>query len=1121
MVHPIVAQMEPSPEQLPAITKRACDLLVTAGAGSGKTRTLVARYLDLLADGAPLRSVVAITFTRKAAREMRNRVRLQVQRYLEYAGLPPDEHQRWQELYSALDAARISTIHSLCTELLRAHPAEPGLDPRFEVLDEARTGLLRKQAVDDALAWAANEADVSGLFALLGERDLRDLVASLLGKRLDVRPLLASGTWPWAAWQEVLIPPLRTFVEDAKLQACFEDLVALRTDGTLARALTLGDDLAPYLQRLLDQWDALCAARQRDDWVAVSACLQPMRDALKQKGKKGNWAEANPKQTIAALQELYDLGLPDWLQKGNLALDRLLADAMPAIGRLFAYVEQAYDRLRGERNALDFDDLEDKAVTLLQEHVEVLARWQEEVQAILVDEFQDTNRRQLALVEALNGDRRRVFCVGDPKQSIYRFRGAEVSLFQRLKQQADGMAGEHDPQWVALPLQTSYRPHKELLAGLNALLRPALGVQAEQDLLEYRQDAGPGFASPYIELHLTVGTKSGEDNALERAARALAGRLAELAAAGLQVLEDKTLRPLGYGDMAILCRATASFAAYEDALDRAGIPFLTVAGRGFYQRPEIRDLLNALRALADPTDDLALAGLLCSPVMGLYDATLYHLCRQRQGTSTSLWQVLQGPFQGLEAAQEERARRATRLIGALHGRAGRSSVADLLKAFIDETGYRAAFREAHQGRAARNIAKLLADAHASGIVSVGEFLEYVTLLQDAGTREGEARATSEGAVQIMTVHAAKGLEFSIVVLEDINAQKRPHNDLLLDPTLGLLLSLRGPDEDDKRTPAIYRRAKAREDELEHAESARLLYVAATRAREMLLVSGHMALTQKNCLSRPGEWLDWLAGSLGLKEKPIPHQETGQSILRMVLSAGETPVACFLYEPGCPLDHVAAAPPLPDFSPLTSDLPLLVRCGPRVETVEDASEAADLGRRVWQVVPDGARARAPQWVVGQLVHEALAAWRFPEVDFEAWAEARARALGLIDPRALQDAVSRSAGLLQRFRRHELYQEMDSAERRLSEVPYSRRGEDGCTDNGLIDALYRRAGQWTIVEFKTDHVADAAEMKQILETQDYLQQAERYVRAVEQLLEERPRHVFCWLDYGGKVVCEPKE
>jgi ATP-dependent exoDNAse (exonuclease V) beta subunit len=190
-LHPIVAAMRPSAEQIPAITTWGRDVVVTAGAGAGKTLTLVARYLALLAEGIPLRSVIAITFTEKAAREMRNRVRDEVRRYLELDGLPEAERDRWQAVYSGLDAARISTIHGLCAEILRSHPAEARIDPRFDVLDEGQGNLLRRQSVDETLAWAAEDPALVPLFELLGERGFRDALDTLLKRRLEAAETFA------------------------------------------------------------------------------------------------------------------------------------------------------------------------------------------------------------------------------------------------------------------------------------------------------------------------------------------------------------------------------------------------------------------------------------------------------------------------------------------------------------------------------------------------------------------------------------------------------------------------------------------------------------------------------------------------------------------------------------------------------------------------------------------------------------------------------------------------------------------------------------------------------------------------------------------------------------------
>jgi len=1133
-IHPIVKQMKPSDEQQPAVMARGCDVVVTAGAGTGKTRTLVARYLALLAEGLPLRSIVAITFTRKAAREMRNRVRNEMRRYLEWSErLDERERRRWQRLYSELDAARIGTIHSLCTEMLRAHPAEACVDPRFEVLDEGQTNILRQQAVGEALAWAADDERAVTLFALLGEFRLKIALASLLGKRLEVQQgfaLLPEPLWP--AWEALLVPPIQAFVDGDDVRAAFGELFALRANGTLDRAEAARDSLAAPLRRLLALWDEVVAARQADDWPAVSARLAALRNEMKQKGRAANWKPANPKAVIKELQVLYDARLSDWVGRGiNLELDRQLAEAMPVLRRLFEKTVAFYGRLKEERQALDFDDLEHGALVVLRENAAVRARWLAEVEAILVDEFQDTNCRQRDLVKLLNGNGGRLFIVGDAKQSIYRFRGADVTVFRQERERIGQGRGK------PFQLKKSYRAHQDLIQGLNDLLRPVLGETADPDrpwvepfapLQHHREEPGAGFEPPYIELHLTVGSKA--KGALGRAADALAGRIVALVKDGVQIVEDGESRPLNYGDVAILCRASRSFPAYEDALDRAGLPFLTVAGGGFYKRPEIRDLLNALRALSDPTDSLALAGLLRSPAFALSDAALFYLCQgQEQDTeSVSLWSALQERGAALGGEDGRRAERASRTIADLHSQVGRVSVAGLLKAFLDATGYRAALIPAGQSRGARNAAKLLADAHASDIIGVGEFMEYVSGLRDSGTREGEARATVEGAVQIMSVHAAKGLEFPVVVIGDVTYHRGARASLLIDSDLGVLLPFK---DEGGRMPGLYRVGQMRAVDQENVESDRLFYVAATRAREKLMFSGCIGLTQSGKASGLRGWLGKVAGpeGLGLGEVEISYDEEGAHAVGGDLREGQTPVACTIYEPGYDWDRrpdIAERESKPERVPLPP--PLLEPVLPGEELVDRRISERDRipPQRVWRVVPAVKRPRAPAWVVGSLVHEALAAWRFPDdapstgsgQGFERWAKARARGHGLTDPRQLADAGRQSQLLLRRFQLHPLYAKMEGADRRLAEVPYSR-VVDGRVESGIMDALYLRGNIWTIVEFKTDRVENEAKFRELLEREDYLAQAQRYVAAAEQLLGQRPRSFLCMLNYAGAVRLHP--
>lgn len=1141
-MHPIVEQIEPSGEQRPAVTARCQNVVVTAGAGAGKTRTLVARYLSLLAEGLDLPAIVAITFTRKAAREMRNRVRQEIRKYLERSDVSADERRDWSERYERLDAARIGTIHSLCAEILRHHPAVAGIDPRFDMLEEGEMALLQAQAVDTALAWATDITDLVPLYSLFGERSLRELIRSMLQKHLDIAAALAGRPDDlWSCWEPVLTAPIRAFLENAGVQADFAALSALRADGSLARAEAADDLLAPDLVAALSHIDAIVTAHASGDWAEVSRHLAPLRSHLKQKGRKDNWAPATPKDTIASLQRRYDAALADLVKSGiDLDLDRRLArDVLPALLQVHRRAVEIYDRAKQQRRALDFDDLEATALQLLETNPAVQTYWQQQIQALLVDEFQDTNARQRNLLRALNGHDSKLFIVGDAKQSIYRFRGADVTVFraERRAIEAEGLS---------LQLSTSYRAHRDLVQSLNALLRPVLGeveaperryVEPFAELTPYREAPAEGLEPPYVELYLAIGTKS--DGALDRAARILGARLAELVESGDIALDaqdeesnERRRRTLNYGDIAILCRASTSFPHYENALEQAGIPYLTIAGRGFYDRPEVRDLLNALTALSDPTDDLALAGLLRSPAIGLSDMALYRLRNlQRAEEKASLWGALRA--QDLDALEDEamHAHEAGALIQELNRMVGRAEVAEVLKAFLDRTAYRAMLVHAGETRAANNVSKLLADAHASGIVSVEAFVAYIAELRDVAPREGEARALTTGAVQIMTVHQAKGLEFPVVVLGDASRGSYGARGLLIDDDLGVVMPF---SEERIRIAAdssrsvescssvAYQLAQRREKDQDDAESDRLLYVAATRARELLIVNGAVSTRRSGRISVSG-WLERLDAALHLTDAAPDCSGDGDSVHRFDLDLNgpaNCTAQCTIYEPEASLPVIAARAETPSAQALPEDLRMLesvVGHRPQVdEAVRDAER--DPPRRVWRVVPVTAHASAPSWVVGNLVHLALRDWAFPDEvgrGFYLRAAAAARNAGLTDEDRIRNAVQRAGRMLMRFQATDLYVQMSAAEERLTEVPYSLLDGDSRLDTGVIDALWRTDAQWHLVEFKTDRIQDQEELERQLREKDYVAQVTRYIDAAERLLGQRPKPTLCLLNYAGRV------
>ena len=1087
------------------------DMLVTAGAGTGKTRTLTARFLNLLAQGLPLRSIVAITFTRKAAREMRQRIREQVWAYLARPDLDPKERDRWHAIASQLEAARISTIHSLCQEILRSHPVEARVDPSFQVIEESRMALMQHEAVEEALFWAANQPHLAGLFAEVEERRVRGVLATLLGKGEDARALLErmpnTPEALLAAWEAEL----------AQRQRARLDEIMAEPDWQAARATLMQARPRDMSDRIATQWAIALEALTLLDGVQHIAILRQAAGLLSSMklsgGKHGAWPGG--KEELKAIKEaLKMLRAPfsgksgSWLRAGLNEDDVRSARAIVSLRSIALKAFAIYGARKREAHALDFDDLESQAVALLEEYPEVRAHWQAEVQALLVDEFQDTNARQARLLELLDGSRGVRFLVGDAKQSIYRFRGAEVAVFTQTERDFEA-AGRRVAR-----LDATYRAHPALVNGLNDLLAPVLG-QARNDWeasfspLTPARDRAPRISDEtFIEVQLAVGTK---EEAMPLAARTAVERLLDFF--------DQGYSP---GDVAILCRASTSFAAYEDALDKAQVPFITLAGRGFFQRPEIRDLVNVMRAAADPTDDVALVGALRSPGLGLSDVALYHLAHGRDAMARQaraanatrhipLWEVLSAPPDDFPREEIAHLTFARETLTTMHVMAGRVPVADLLKYYLDNTDYLAILAGAGQNRAVRNVRKLLADIQTARLVQVASFLDWINVVRDVDVREGEAPVVAEGAVQIMTVHRAKGLEFPIVVLGDITRAPGGDHGGVVIADGWIAWNPFSSSGKDKSEPLFYELLRQQENRKGEAEDKRLFYVAATRAEDVLIFNGVV-----NSRSQGG-WYRWLKLALPELDAFVKEEGEGKQVCR--LGMGGAGVRCVRVEGAMTsyrtfsAETEALGPPifLPDL--LTTFAPVADALDEDARQREQEPEP-----RVWRIFPpEEAHAWAPAWVVGRLVHRAIELERMSDAPgFAAWLEASARGLGLSDDAMIRNALGRVRRLLRNLAASDLWAEILAADQRLHEVPYAYLDPNGVPARGTIDLLYRVGDHWTLVDFKTDRARDRAEMEAIIAEQGYDEQVRRYAEAVRALLDVEPRTVVCFLDVEGRVA-----
>jgi len=1135
--------------QQQAVTDSARAIAVTAGAGSGKTLSLVGRYLHLLEQGYLIRSILAITFTEKAAREMRSRIRSALSHHPTH--LPKGDGTddslplsgEGLGMMKNIDSARIGTIHSLCAEILRSHPAEAGLDPQFEVLEEGLSAALQAEAIEAALAWASTDESSSALFGIFKENELRQILNALMSRRLDVKSLYTDDTDftelhgknkkeirenprnpsnPCTSFELALSSYLATYLDAQTWVDALSNLASLQSTSP-------EDKLELARQAVLVKWDEIQQSRAAQSWDAVLLSLTALRKAISTQGQKSNWADADIetiRDAMKALREIYDEHLKFLAEKSRFALDEQLAAHLPAIHRLLDQTQLEYQRRKNERQFLDFDDLEGLTTQLLTAYPNVRAELQSELRAVLVDEFQDTNDRQRQIVYALTGFSPHpnplpkvegadsllpsgeglgmmvgvdLFIVGDSKQSIYKFRSADVTVFRQVQADIQSSGGE------LIDLDLTFRAHKPLLDSLNSLLAPILGETDDParpyavpfaPLHAYRQNPKrENIQPPFIEFHLGMGESADEGRAAS--AQALARRLREL----------HQNEGFDWGDMALLFRSSTAFPVYEDALEAADIPFVTVAGRGFYDRPEIRDLLNILTAIADPTDDLALVGLLRSPAFALPDAEIYKLRFPNQSsTPAKIIDSLRNSIPNSSFLIHNLS-----ILTELHDLSSRAPAAAILKRLLDLTHYRAILASSPNGaRMIRNVEKLLADAHRSRLVSLTDFLAYVKTLRDVGLREGEAPAdsASAGAVQLMTVHKAKGLEFPLTVLADAAYEHRGAG-AKIQLTNNLLLDLR----DDDFHSTAWQLAARLEDDRAEAEDNRLLYVAATRAKEKLIVSGHVKLKKDGTFSLSG----WLS-KFSFLPAPVPQAQVEMSTPEHFLLPDGISASIYSSSP-------ADVPSAPQPDSVSTDSPLLKGEGlgvssdilpplaPNIPLADrDAklrANESDPPQRVWRIVSKTKTARAPAWLVGRLVHEAIRRWHFPDDDFDNFLKPFALESGLTDPKEIYAAIQESRRLLERLRAHPLFAELDSAERH-HEVRY-----DLPDERGIMDLLYHTEAGWFIIDFKTDDVRSESEAQSTIRRERYDHQVARYAAAVTAQLGFCPKTRLFFLQVDGEV------
>ena len=1064
------------PEPLPpdAETRRRIiretgrSVLVEASAGTGKTHILIEVLLHRAVEASPplsLARVAALTFTEKAAGEMKVRLRRALERIASDSAHPRQD--RAEEALRELDRGEVTTIHSFCLALLRERPFEAGLDPDFAQLDPTASAELADRVWNDWWRREIEESPGGAIANALREGIVIGRVEDEMGSSLTqiARALYND----------------RTRLDDARLpRAEVASIVPLFARWKAELAAAIGDARTTsgaaigYLRGISGFLDSLSAARSLEELADRAGEGFPGGSLT---GGSGLWNEDRKEEIgnlVKKLKEFFgEKQFAAQVRKWPAlvaALDRLVE---PGSGYLAAVAAE-----KRRRNFLDFDDLLLSARDLLKGSAAARAHFRRKFEFIAVDEFQDTDPLQMEILLRLSAadggeeDWRsirsvpgRLFVVGDPKQSIYRFRRADVESYRAA---ARGLERES--------LEASRRSYPTILRWVNEVFQRLLvGDPARPYEIEYSPLAPwvvrtppPGERIVYLDPPNLWREKDGNTDACEAAA--IARDLSERIASG-------TIRAR---DAAILVRTNARVADFQESLSRHGVASVLEGGQEFYEREETAAVVAAVKAIDNPHDVVSLYAALKSPLFSFSDE---ELLAERLGGGSMRYDR---PATGAGRLQD-----AFDLLSRLRANRHSRSAADTLHDLYAETGAIEISRAAEHGlQAAANLERLAViagDLSASGL----SFGSVVRALEGkAGTETGEPRAFEEDeeAVRILTVHKAKGLEFPVVYVADLAAQTGSKNPtIVFGGSSGIWGTMAAMGGVAVETPG-YQQARRENTDRERAEEKRLFYVAATRAKDLLVVS---------C---------WR-----------PRRDTKTKGFTDARDRGKNNLARFWkgMDPSQFPGLVAIASPEPSVPARLEVVPL-----------PDVGAAKELARSIGEVEARGerlARARSlPLRRAGGHDAEAEAPSEDrPREDREpAATPSRAERIGSAVHEAMQTVVERSSPpkeaadeasavwelvpaeasevrrLVGKLVASDLYRRSAEAPRRLTETPVLYRDAAGFLVEGKIDLLFEEEGEWIVVDYKTDRWKGAAD-RDALAQQRYSSQLLDYAAAVRAL------------------------
>ena len=1144
-----MAEFKPTPSQKLAIEDRGGELLVSAAAGSGKTRVLTERLMRWITEGDAPRSIdnfLIITFSTAAAAELRSRISEELS-----ARAAADPGSKRLRRESALvRRAQIGTIHSFCSALLREYAGRAGIAPDFAIADEDRARELRRLSLETVLEAAYAEAEpgfiqlADTVGAGTDDRRLESLVLELHGKlQSHARP------GDWAARQSELF---ETGAEDAADTPWGRELLESAADellwwagefDELVRSLAGFEKMGKaYVPSFSETASSLRGAAKRaaEGWDALREALPiefPRLGTLRGGGEDPELAERAKARREACKKAAKRLEKGFTLPSAQLLRDmRATAPAMRALLKLVGDFDAEYTRRKRRRSLLDFADLEHLAARLLTEPDgsptetarEVSRRYAE----VMVDEYQDVSLVQDMIIRAVSDSGRRLFMVGDVKQSIYRFRLADPTIFlKKYESYADAPQPEGVPRRVFL--RESFRSRGEVVDAVNAvfgcLMSKGLGEMEYDERARLRAGLEYPGVVPVPELVAVPLPGADEDeerpDKIEVEAAYAARMMRRLVETGAKISEGGALRPLGYGDIAVLLRSVnVSGPVWRRVLAREGVPVEAGQSGGFFEAPEVAVILSLLAVIDNPRQDVALISVLRSELFGFTNDELTEI-RLMSG---------EGDFYAALSARaqvSEKARAFLDTLARLRDFARDSELATLIWEIYESLGCMAlcsAMRDG-EGRRARllRLFELARSFETTGWRGLRRFLDWLRSMRERGEEPAFPDEDGGGAVRIMSIHRSKGLEFPVVFIGD-TARQFNRSDLrgsvLVHPELGL-----GPKFTDAARgieyPTLARRAVANRLERELlSEELRLLYVAMTRARERLFITCTFADPQKT--------MDKLAPAAQEHipaQALLPMRSMAEWLICAALGTGGRALTLSIGgdEEGAPRRVTPAAQPEPErtgeeASPVDFDALLAWRYPhsgaetlPSKLTATELKSLAEPDAESAELLPRAARTfRRPDIALaarrltaaerGTATHLAL---RYLELGALTTPEAAREAvdrLAAAGKLSAREAAAVDAAGLCRFALSPLGRRITAAPRVLREFPFAllcpaerffpgAEGEELLLQ-GVVDCCLIEPDGAVIVDYKTDRIAPEAAPER---AKRYAAQLETYAWAVSRI------------------------